>query len=335
MLLVDHLQIRKQWVMDNFEIFLGATVADAAARPLHWVYDPKKLKGYIKGKKEIAFLKKNKSPFYSIKTGNVSGYNDVGQVMFKTLISTKKKSDIIKNFKKNIVKNFGPGSAYWRNLRLRKKYKKIKWKKPMNGPWIHQNILETIKNIKAKKSITGGTKVNESDGFCAALPYYLFNNSEKELKKIIKTVANTKTNEVYALAKLKIIDLANKGENDPIKRFIKKYGKNRYFKEVVNNIKKVLRLKNQNHIQVVKKFGKACSYPGTFMGSIHAIITSASYKSAVIKTIKAGGCNCSRANFTGAYFVALKGIKTIPIQWIKKTKVAKKIISHKKSLINI
>ena len=40
-------------------------------------------------------------------------------------------------------------------------------KKPMNGPWIHQNILEAIKNIKSKKSITGGTKVNESDGFCA------------------------------------------------------------------------------------------------------------------------------------------------------------------------
>ena len=61
MLLVDHLQIRKQWVMDNFEIFLGATVADAAARPLHWIYDSKKLKKYIKGKKEIAFLKKNQS----------------------------------------------------------------------------------------------------------------------------------------------------------------------------------------------------------------------------------------------------------------------------------
>ena len=102
MLHVDHLQIRKQWVMDSLNIFLGATVADAAARPLHWVYDPKKLKKYIKGKKDITFMKTNKSPFYSIKTGDVSGYNDVGQVMFKTLISTKKKSDILKNFKKNI-----------------------------------------------------------------------------------------------------------------------------------------------------------------------------------------------------------------------------------------
>ena len=49
--------------MDNLHIFLGATVADAATRPLHWVYDPKKLKKYIKGKKEIAFLKKKQKSF--------------------------------------------------------------------------------------------------------------------------------------------------------------------------------------------------------------------------------------------------------------------------------
>jgi hypothetical protein len=314
--------------MDNLHIFLGATVADAAARPLHWVYDPKKLNGYIKGKKEVVFLKKNKSPFYSINTGKVSGYNDVGQVMFKTLISTKKKSEIIKNFKTNIVKNFGPGSAYWKNLKLRKKYKKIKWKMPMNGPWIHQNILEAIKNIRAKKGITGGKKVNESDGYCAALPYFLFNSSETDLKRVIKSVANSKINETYALAKLKIIDLAMKGEKSPVNTFAKKYGKNRYFKGVVANIKKVLRLKKHNHTKVVKKFGKACSYPGTFMGSIHAMLTSNNYKSAIIKTIKAGGCNCSRANFVGAYFAAYKGFKNIPSSWIKKTFSAKNIIKY-------
>ena len=314
--------------MDNLHIFLGATVADAATRPLHWVYDPKKLNQYIKGKKEIAFLKKSRSPFYSIKTGKVSGYNDVGQVMFRTLISTKKKSDVLKNFKKNVVKNFGPGSAYWKNLKLRKKYKKIKWKGPMNGPWIHQNILETIQNIKTKKSTTGGKKVNESDGYCAALPYFLYNNSEPDLKRIIKSVANSKVNETYALAKLEIIDLAMKGEKSPVNAFARKYGRKRYFKDVVANIKKVLRLKKHNHTQVVKKFGKACSYPGTFMGSIHAMITSNNYKSAIIKTIKAGGCNCSRANFVGAYFAAYKGLKNIPPPWIKKTFPAKNIIKY-------
>ena len=312
--------------MDNLHIFLGATVADAATRPLHWVYDPKKLKKYIKGKKEIVFLKKNKSPFYSIKTGNVSGYNDVGQVMFDTLKSTKKKSAIHNHFKRNIVKNFGPGSSYWKNLKLRKKYKKIKWTKPINGPWIHQNVLEAIQNIKKRKSVTGGTKVNESDGFCAALPYYLYNNSDQELKKIIKIVANSKVNETYGLAKLKIIDLANSGYKKPVMTFLKDHKKNKYFNEVVKNIQKVIRLKKSKHTKIVKKFGKACSYPGTFMGSIHAILTSNNYKNAVIKTIKAGGCNCSRANFVGAYFAALKGRKNIPKNWIKKTKQAKKLL---------
>ena len=95
----------------------------------------------------------------------------------------------------------------------------------MNGPWIHQNILETIQNIKTKKSTTGGTKGNESDGYCAALPYFLYNNSEKELKKVIKSVANSKINETYALAKLKIIDLAMKGEKSPVNAFVKSMGK--------------------------------------------------------------------------------------------------------------
>ena len=98
---------------NNLHVFLGATGADAAARPLHWVYNQKKLLTYIKGKNDFSFLKKNKSPFYNIKTGEVSGYNDVGQVMFKTLIENNK--NIEARFKKNIIENFGPGSIYWKN----------------------------------------------------------------------------------------------------------------------------------------------------------------------------------------------------------------------------
>jgi len=315
-------------VFKKLHIFLGATVADAAARPLHWVYDEKKLKSYIKRKKDIAFFKQNRSPFYSIKTGEVSGYNDVGQVMFRTLTATKEKKDIIINFKKNILKNFGPGSRYWKNLKLRKKYKKIKWTTAMKGPWIHQNILETIKNIKLKKTVTGGSKVNESDGYCAVLPYSLFNNSEQKLKKIIKTVANSKISEQFALAKIKIINLADEGNKDPVNTFLKINIKNKYFKDVIKNIKKVRKLRNKPHNDVVKKFGKACSYPGTFNGSIHAIITTKNYKNAVIKTIKAGGCNCSRANFVGAYFAAKNGLKGIPKNWIEKTKPAKDIFKY-------
>ena len=73
----------------------------------------------------------------------------------------------------------------------------------------------------------------------------------------------------------------------------------------------------------------ACSYPGTFNSSIHSIINSKNFKSAILRTIKAGGCNCSRVNFIGACFAALKGVNTIPKSWIKKTASARKILEQK------
>ena len=312
---------------NNFHVFLGATVADAAARPLHWVYNQKKLKKYIKGKKDFAFLKNNKSPFYNIKTGKVSGYNDIGQVMFKTL--TEGHENIQERFKKNIIKNFGPGSIYWKNLNLRAKYRKVKdWRGIIKGPWIHQNIIETVQNIKSYKKLTGGKRVNESDGYCAALPYFLYGYGFNNLKKIISIVTVSKISLKYALAKFNLIDLALKGSKDPIKDFTLKHKKNSYFKSVVKDIEEVRKLKKKSHPLIVKKLGMACSYPGTFNSSIHSIINSKSYKDAVLKTIKAGGCNCSRVNFIGAYFAALKGLNSIPKVWIKKTLVAKKILNQ-------
>ncbi len=303
-------------------------MADAAARPLHWVYNQKKLLSYIKGKKDFTFLKKNKSPFYNIKTGKVSGYNKIGQVMFKTLLEDNK--NIEKRFKKNITKSFGPGSIYWKNLKLRAKYRKVKdWRGIINGPWIHQNIIETVRNIKAKKKLSGGAKVNESDGYCAALPYFLYGYDFQSIKKIISTVTVSKMSLKYALAKFYLLDLALKGSKDPINEFIKKFNKNLYFKNVVNDIHKVKRLKSKPHSLLVKKLGMACSYPGTFNSSIHSIINSTNYKSAILRTIKAGGCNCSRVNFIGAYFAALKGVNTIPKSWIRKTIPAKKILDQK------
>ena len=312
---------------NNLHVFLGATVADAAARPLHWVYNQKKLLTYIKGKRDFAFLNKNKSPFYNIKTGRVSGYNDIGQVMFKTLIEGH--NNIETRFKKNIIKNFGPGSVYWKNFNLRAKYRKVKdWRGIIKGPWIHQNVIETVENIKSKKRLTGGCKVNESDGYCAALPYFLYGYRYNDLKKIISIVTVSEISLKYALAKFHLIDLALKGSKDPVKEFTLKYKKNSYFKSVIKGIAKVKKLKKKPHPLVVKKLGMACSYPGTFESSIHSIINSKNYKDAILKTIKAGGCNCSRVNFIGAYFAALKGFKSIPKNWIKKTSVANKVLNQ-------
>ena len=70
--------------------------------------------------------------------------------------------------------------------------------------------------IKNKKKLTGGIEVNESDGYCAALPYFLYGHSFKDIEKIIKTVTVSKLSIKYALAKFHILDLALKGSKDPI-----------------------------------------------------------------------------------------------------------------------
>ena len=248
--------------------------------------------------------------------------------MLKTLIEGHENLET--RFKNNIIKNFGPGSVYWKNFNLRAKYRKVRdWRGIIKGPWIHQNIIETVRNIRAKKKLTGGKKVNESDGYCAALPYFLYGYNFKNLKKIISTVTISKISLKYALAKFHLIDLALKGSKDPIEDFIKKNKKNLYFKNIIKDIKKVKRLKLKPHTIVVKELGMACSYPGTFNSSIHSIISSTTYKTAVVKTIKAGGCNCSRVNFIGAYFAALKGLNSIPKVWIKKTETSEKILRIK------
>ena len=116
------------------------------------------------------------------------------------------------------------------------------------------------------------------------------------------------------------------GKANPINAFLNKYKKDIYFKEVVNGINKVKRLNCLQHSVAVKKLGISCRYPGTFLSSIHVIINSQSYKSAILKTIRAGGCNCSRSNFIGSYFAALNGETSIPKSWVNKCIHSKNIL---------
>ena len=73
---------------------VGACVADAAARPLHWVYDMEALEKYLNETfddqvdrtKQPEFYPENKSPFYSLPTGENSCYFDITLTSLESLV---------------------------------------------------------------------------------------------------------------------------------------------------------------------------------------------------------------------------------------------------------
>ena len=85
-------------------------------------------------------------------------------------------------------------------------------------------------------------------------------------------------------------------------------------------------LKN-DHVYVVGwKFGRPCYNPGSFQGALHAIQTSSNFQEAVRKTIRAGGCCCSRSLFIGACAGTKYGLNGIPKEWIAKTFQAEAVL---------
>ena len=69
----------------NRAILLGAAVADAAARPLHWIYDAQKLNKLTAGTTSLEFWPNSESPFYNLPTGSNSAYFDLTLVMLRSL----------------------------------------------------------------------------------------------------------------------------------------------------------------------------------------------------------------------------------------------------------
>ena len=51
---------------------LGAVCADAAARPLHWVYDANAMREHLRGREDQPeFHPENRSPYYKLETGGL------------------------------------------------------------------------------------------------------------------------------------------------------------------------------------------------------------------------------------------------------------------------
>ncbi len=105
---------------------LGACVADAAARPLHWVYNMEAMEGHLKGKQQPEFLPRNCCPFYSLPTGQNSAY-------FGLVRSALRAEATSETVEAKIAEDFGPGTEY--DVAGREEFKKKKAEGKAEGPY--------------------------------------------------------------------------------------------------------------------------------------------------------------------------------------------------------
>lgn len=179
---------------------VGACVADAAARPLHWLYDQEKLETYIEDRKP-EFWPLSLSPYYSLQTGENSCYFDLLFVMLDSLPSSSSSSvRTLDHFKANIIKFFGPGTPYNEAYDLRPSIydpsKRTEERQPVPGPWIQKSVVVALSSLLQNEEPSGNPESKETDGTVSSIPLIAqlaiagTDFSTLEVQQSIKTAAS-------------------------------------------------------------------------------------------------------------------------------------------------
>lgn len=167
---------------------LGSLVADAAAVPVHWCYDPEKLAEHLKQAKHgPAFCDPPGNIFYTTPKGGFSCYGEQSLTLLESLVENHGKLDT-EDFAKRLEAKFGKSSAYevdavdqenWPELKKNPtdaEGKVIeterKWSMPLPGPWRHGSIKGFLKQyVTEKKQYPEcGSTDEQVDGVCKVAP---------------------------------------------------------------------------------------------------------------------------------------------------------------------
>lgn len=152
---------------------VGSAVADAAAQPLHWVYDLQKLHSILAQEATPEFRAESANPFYRRQTGQQSCYGDQAYVLLESLSECGGLD--VEDLKKRTLKFFGPGSEY--DTPVNDPYRQKGGPRPqlpIEGPWRHASLKSFLKNIDAGKEETGCEVDCQIDGIAKLAPIVAF-----------------------------------------------------------------------------------------------------------------------------------------------------------------
>lgn len=64
---------------------------------------------------------------------------------------------------------------------------------------------------------------------------------------------------------------------------------------------------------------RVSALPGAFQSALHGMLSATDFVQGVRATLRAGGCNASRAAFVGMCMAAKTGMVSVPEQWTSAT----------------
>uniref|UniRef100_A0A8C7ZSK8 Uncharacterized protein n=1 Tax=Oryzias sinensis TaxID=183150 RepID=A0A8C7ZSK8_9TELE len=300
---------------------IGAAVADAAAQPMHWIYNPDRLKEVLSDLEPCPeFRPQSANPFYCRATGEQTCYGDQAYVLLESLSQC---GDLdVKDLTERFYKFFGPGTVY--DLPVNDPYRKKEGPKavlPIDGPWRHSSLKAFIRNVDAGKEETGCDVDCQIDGITKLAPVVAaFAGKPEMLEKVEKAVRVTQNNDMcvaVTLAAARVLEHFILNGPDP---------------KVLDAVLAQLNDPKRQNPQDLDK--AVVALPGAFQAALHGLLTLSRLDEAVRDTMRRGGCTASRASFIGACLGAQSGLQGVPESWRKRTLRFPLLLELAKSVVN-
>jgi len=307
---------------------VGAFVADAAAMPLHWIYDVNEIKRLV-GNNPPEFYYPPSCPYYKYAEGENSPYGQQTSVYLELLAGNA------------TVDPIALQNAYWAY------YKK-------SGPCGNPNVCyfdNSTKNFvanmrKGQVWPSSGDYDNQADAIAHMIPIVALLAGSPDLLPTVDTVIRVTQNTYEAVgfgcaaARVleKVIINGTSGYDAVVQTLADLNDPNRVHPLPVDaflaaGIQKALDNLSVSNMAYCLEIGQSCDYPNNLWTGTHLIAQGANYVNATTQTILAGGDNCSRNMFVQSVNAALEGLSAIPTAWTQKATLYPKVLQWAQQLV--
>lgn len=313
---------------------MAAFVADAAAMPLHWIYDTSQIARMV-GNNPPEFYNPPSCPFYNYKPTWSSPYGQ--QTVSHVAVGAANRSFPPTAIEASYYSRWGPGSIAVQE----------KWYKDAST----KEFLEN--EARGQHWPQCGGNDNQDDALAHMIPVvamYAGNTTAMlaAADTVIRVTQNTDDAAAFGLAGARILEkvliyniTGLEAVQATIVDLLNPQRSNPYPEDAAlsQGLSAALAALSTSNLDYCLQIGQSCDYPFSLWTGAHLVAqqngTAAAYVDAIRQTIMAGGENAARGMFVGAIEAALAGsITAIPAEWVAKTGVYASVLPLAQSLVN-